>query len=87
MIVMVPAYNLQSCGVIPLLMDMFGQLLANMKPSKSASVFQGMAATPRKCKVGIDNIVVGYGVRPHMQDMSIGENEGEKGGESSKMVL
>ena len=87
MIVMVPVYDFQSCSVIPLLTNTFGQLLANMKPSKSASAFQGMATTPRKRKVGVDDIVVGRGVRPRMQDMSIGEKEGEKEGESSKMVL
>ena len=83
---MVPAYAFRTC-VIPLLTDTFVQLLANMKPSKSASVFQGMAATPRKCKVAVDDIIVGRGIRPRMQDMSIGGNEGEEGEGSSKMAL
>ena len=58
-----------------------------MKPSKTASAFQGMVATPRKRNVNIDDIIVGRGVRPCMQDMSIGENEGKNGRESSKMAL
>jgi hypothetical protein len=76
----------QSC-VMAMLMDTFGQLLANMKLSKPASVSQGMASTPHKRKLGVDDIVVGHGVRPRMEDMSIGEHEGEKGEGSSKMVL
>ncbi|KIM83356.1 hypothetical protein PILCRDRAFT_7287 [Piloderma croceum F 1598] len=68
--------------------DHYGaSLLANMKPSKSVSELQDMTITPRKCKVSIDDIIVGRGVRARMQDMSIGESEGGKVGESSKMVL
>jgi len=86
MIVMVPEYAFRSCAMT-MLTDIFGQLLANMKPSKPASVSQAMASTPRKRKLGVDDIVVGRGVRPRMEDMSIGEHEGEKGEGSSKMVL
>jgi len=86
MIVMAPMYAFRSCVILSLT-DTFGQLLANMKPSKKALAFQGMVATPRKRKVGVEDIIVGRGVRPRMQDMSMGGNKGEGGGESSKMAL
>jgi hypothetical protein len=86
MIVMVPVYAFWSCAM-SVLTDTFGQLLANLKPSKSASESHGMVSTPRKRKLGVDDIVVGRGVRARMENMSIGENEGENGEGSSKMVL
>ena len=76
----------EEIGVCKLLIDTFGQLLANMKPSKSVSELQDTTITPRKRKVGVDDIIVGHGVRARMQDMSIGESEGGKAGECSKMV-
>jgi len=86
MIIMVLVYVFWSCAM-SVLTDAFGQLLANLKPSKSASESHGIVPMPRKRKLGVDDIVVGRGVRARMENMSIGENEGEKGGESSKMVL
>jgi len=58
-----------------------------MKLSKPASVSEAMATTPRKQKLGVDDIVVGRGVRARMEDMSIREHEGKNEEGSSKMAL
>ena len=72
--------------MINVLTGSFGQLLANMK-LKRALVPQEMATTPRKRKVDVSDIVVSRGVRPRMENMSIGGEEGGTGGgESSKMI-
>jgi hypothetical protein len=58
-----------------------------MKLSKRASAPGEMTTTPRKRKVAASDIVIGRGVRPRMEDMSIGGEGGGKEGGSSKMVL
>ncbi|KIM71745.1 hypothetical protein PILCRDRAFT_16770 [Piloderma croceum F 1598] len=69
--------------------DRYGAgLLADMKLSKRMSVPQESVTTPRKRKVDVSDIVVSRGVRPRMENMSIGGREGGEGvGESSKMIL
>jgi hypothetical protein len=73
--------------MIKVLTGSFGQLLADMKLSKRKLVPQE-TTTPRKRKVDVSDIVVTRGVRPRMENMSIGGEEGGiGGGESSKMML
>ena len=79
---------LTSAFMMDVLTRSFGQLLADIKLSKRMSVPQESATTPRKRKVDVSDIVVSRGVRPHMENMSIGGREGGEGvGESSKMIL
>ncbi|KIM84225.1 hypothetical protein PILCRDRAFT_6500 [Piloderma croceum F 1598] len=69
--------------------DRYGAgLLADMKLSKRMLVPQESVTTPRKRKVDVSDIIVSRGVRPRMENMSIGGREGGEGvGESSKMIL